>query len=128
MNLLAVFASTLNSDIGSCLAHGAVSRLEKCEVSVCRTTTETLGDTHKWQEGYNTLKVQFSKMSASSGSSGYQADLVGSLDASNPKEEVERLIAKTKVVPAVNQLEFHPWVTQLRLAVQKLMRLTYPAQ
>ena len=82
----------------------------------------------KWQEGYSTLKVQFSKMSASSGSSGYQADLVGSLDASNPKEEVERLIAKTKVVPAVNQLEFHPWVTQLRLAVQKLMRLTYPAQ
>jgi diketogulonate reductase-like aldo/keto reductase len=67
-------------------------------------------------------------MSASSASSGYQADLVGSLDASNPKEEVERLIAKTKVVPAVNQLEFHPWVTQLRLAVQKLMRLTYPAQ
>ena len=59
---------------------------------------------------------------------GYQADLVGSLDASNPKEEVERLIAKTKVVPAVNQLEFHPWVTQLRLRLQKLMRLTYPAQ
>eukprot|EP00913_Durusdinium_trenchii_P032526 g30451.t1 len=26
------------------------------------------------------------------------------------REEVEQLIAKTKVVPAVNQLEYHPWV------------------
>ena len=30
------------------------------------------------------------------------------------KEEVERLITKTKVVPAVNQLEFHPWVPWIR--------------
>ena len=45
------FASKLNSDIGSCLAPGAVSRLEKCEVSACRTTTETLGGTHKMAGG-----------------------------------------------------------------------------
>lgn len=40
-----------------------------------------------------------------------KAGKVRSIGVSNHnREEVERLIAKTKVVPAVNQLEFHPWV------------------
>jgi len=40
-----------------------------------------------------------------------KAGKVRSIGVSNHnREEVERLITKTKVVPAVNQLEFHPWV------------------
>lgn len=44
----------------------------------------------------------------------WEAGKVRSIGVSNHnQDEIQRLVAETQVRPAVNQLEFHPWVPRL---------------